>query len=332
MPRSRGVVAAVSLALLSALNCSAPAPRTESGVADWPPTPYLVVLGTVQDAGSPQAACAKTCCADLWLDPDPMRQVSCLGLVDPARGATYLFDATPDLPRQLYTLGQHVGDPHGLPAGIFLTHAHTGHYTGLIHLGREAIGADGVPVYAMPRLDSFLRADGPWSQLVALGNVQLRPLREGVTVALAGDTVDTAAGKALNVTPLRVPHRDEYSETVGYRIAGPQRTALFIPDIDKWRRWDRDLAAELADADYALVDGTFFCGNELPGRDMSAIPHPSVEETMALLASLPASERAKVRFIHLNHTNPLLDPASAESARVRSAGFAVARYGDVLPL
>lgn len=65
---------------------------------------------------------------------------------------------------------------------------------------------------------------------------------------------------------------------------------------------------------------------------MSQIPHPFVVESMARFAELPAAERAKIVFIHLNHTNPLLDPGSEETAEVERAGFRVAQTGDVFRL
>ena len=276
--------------------------------------PYLVVLGTAQDAGYPQVGCAKSCCERVWsgkADPEP---VVSLGIVDPSGNRSWLMEATPDLPRQWMALTELAP-----VAGIFLTHAHIGHYTGLMYLGREVMGATAVPVYVMPRMAAFLATNGPWSQLVQLGNICLHPLEADRPERLNGE---------LSVTPIRVPHRDEYSETVGYLISGPARSALFIPDIDKWSRWDRDLTAELAEVDLAFLDATFFTTDELPGRDMSEIPHPFVVETMDRLADLPAEERAKVHFIHFNHTNPLLDPDSAASRKVQEAGFRIARTGQ----
>jgi pyrroloquinoline quinone biosynthesis protein B len=178
------------------------------------------------------------------------------------------------------------------------------------------MGAGGVPVYAMPRMAAFLAGNGPWSQLVELGNVEIRPLRDGQAVRLA---------EGLSVTPLLVPHRDEFSETVAFRIDGPERSMLFLPDVDKWERWATPLETVLATVDVAYLDGTFFAEGELPGRDMSQIPHPFIVETMERLRPLPAAERAKVRFIHLNHTNPALDPESDAARRIEAAGFAVAR-------
>ena len=251
-----------------------------------------------------------------------------LGVVDRRAGRSYLFEATPDLPAQLRRL--RVDEPDAAPAladdipdGVFLTHAHIGHYTGLMYFGKEAMGADRVPVYAMPQMMRFLRSNGPWSQLVSEENIALRELEADRAEALTPD---------FSVVPFRVPHRDEYSETVGYRLQGPRRTALFIPDIDKWERWDRDIVEEIRKVDIAFLDATFHSDHELPGRDMSQIPHPFVVETMARFAELPAAERAKIVFIHLNHTNPLLDPGSEETAEVERAGFRVAQTGDVFRL
>ena len=197
--------------------------------------------------------------------------------------------------------------------------AHWGHYTGLGLLGREAKGAQGVPVYAMPKLKAFLEENGPWSQLVALGNIALKTLKPDVTVQ---------AGPRLRVTPILVPHRDEFSETVGFRIEGPERSVLFIPDIDKWSRWNRSLADEVARVDFAFLDGTFHDGEELGHRDMAEVPHPFIVESLALMEAWTEAERDKVHFIHLNHTNRLLDPDSKESRAVRDAGCHVARQGD----
>ena len=279
----------------------------------------LVVLGNAQDGGYPHIGCTREDCRNLFLRPASGHHVVALGLVDAEAGEQFLFEATPDLPRQTFLLAEEEGAHGGMPDGIFLTHAHWGHYAGLGSLGRESLGADGVPVYAMPQMAEFLRTNGPWSQLVDLNNIDIQPLEEDRTVQ---------AGQRMAVTPIRVPHRDEFSETVGYRIQGPNRTALFIPDIDKWSKWERSLEAEVAAVDIAFLDGTFFDGAELGHRDMAEIPHPFIVESLGLMATWPAAERDKVHFIHLNHTNRLLDPASEATQRVLDAGCHVARFGD----
>ncbi len=297
--------------------------RTPSTIvvpAGQTPPPYLLVLGIAQDAGYPQAGCRRACCAPAWGDPALRRHAACVAVVDPASGRRWLIDATPDFRAQLHRLDQMApcAESPGL-AGIFLTHAHVGHYTGLIHLGREAMGARAVPVYAMPRLAGFLRANQPWAELVGAGHVVLRPLADGTPVPLSPE---------ITLTPFLVPHRDEHSETVGFRIQGAARAILYLPDIDGWEAWERQgtrIEAAITAVDLALVDGTFFAEDEIPGRSIVSVPHPLIVSTLARLAGLPPAERAKLRFTHLNHSNPALDPRSAASRAIAAAGCGVAR-------
>ena len=284
--------------------------------------PYLYILGVAQDAGYPHADCYQKHCMPGWNDASLRRGAVSLGLIDPETNQKYMFEATPNFPEQLFALESEAPGNRFELAGIFLTHAHIGHYAGLMFLGHEVIGASDVPVYAMPRMSHFLATNGPWSQLVDFRNIILKPLQDNQTQAFG----------RIRVTPFLVPHRDEYSETVGYRIDGPNRSAVFIPDIDKWSDWQTDLSELVKTVDYALLDATFFADGELPGRDMSKIRHPFVTESMEALKNLSREERQKVWFIHMNHTNPLLNPDSSESQRVRSEGFNIATQGMRLDL
>jgi len=291
-----------------------------------PSTPYVLVLGVAQDGGVPQPGCTRPCCS-ARRDPADRRCVACVAIVEPATDTRWIVDATPDFREQLARLDAVAPPADGAAApglaGILLTHAHVGHYTGLIHVGHEVMGARGVPVWAMPRMWQFLSSNGPWDQLVRYGNIELRPLADGEPVALSA---------AVTITPLRVPHREEYSEAVGFRIDGPDRSVLYIPDIDKWDRWDRSIEALVASVDVALLDGTFFDGSELPGRDMAAIPHPFIVESLARFSMLPAEQRDRIHFIHLNHTNPALEPGGDAARTVEEAGLHVARELAVFEL
>jgi pyrroloquinoline quinone biosynthesis protein B len=286
--------------------------------------PYLLVLGIAQDGGAPQAGYPNE---PGWKDPSYRRHATSLALVDPASGGRWLFDATPDFPEQLEMLDQ-AAPPKNRPdlAGIFLTHAHVGHYAGLMYLGKEVIGAQDVPVWAMPRMQQFLTDNGPWQQLVRLHNIALRPLAAGTPVVL---------NERIKVMPILVPHRQEYSEVVGFRIQGPKVSVLFIPDIDSWTQWDEQgtrIEDEIAKVDVAYLDGTFFANGEIPGRDMSGFPHPFISTSLARFAALPAKERAKIHFIHLNHTNAALWPGSEARRQVEAAGCRVADEGERIDL
>ncbi len=284
---------------------------------------YLQVLGIAQDAGYPQTNCYQPHCMRAWENKDMRRLTSSIAVVDTDAKTKYLFDATPDMREQLFGLHQSAPDTEYLLDGVFLTHAHMGHYTGLMHFGREAVGARGIPVYAMPRMFEFLTNNGPWGQLVKLENIELRPLSDRKRVDL---------NSRLVVTPLEVPHRPEYSETVGYRIDGPNKSAVFIPDIDKWEDWTTDIRDVIRSVDYALLDASFFADGELKGRDMSVIKHPFVSESMDLFDSLTEDEKSRVIFIHMNHTNPLLIDGSPAQAEVTRRGYRFAREGMRLPL
>jgi len=247
-----------------------------------PNGPFAMVLGTVQDGGYPQAGCKKECCKPPWSDPEKRRWVSCIAIIDPVSNERWIIDATPDLREQIHMLNDFIPTSDLGINGIFLTHAHIGHYTGLIHLGREVMGTDSIKVYAMDRLRNYLIGNGPWSQLVNLQNISLRSLKSDSTVRL---------NARITITPFSVPHRDEYSETVGFRVEGPERSIIFIPDIDKWEKWEQDILALIRKVDIALLDGTFYDIGELPGRDMSDIPHPFIVESMKLFNSLEKGDR-----------------------------------------
>ncbi|WND01921.1 MBL fold metallo-hydrolase [Temperatibacter marinus] len=282
--------------------------------------PYVFILGTAQDAGYPQAGCYKSHCLPGWADKDKRRTAISIAYVDQTQ-KSYIFDASPDFPEHMYRLHQQPFSPS--LSGIFITHAHIGHYTGLMYLGHEAMGALKMPVFVMPKMKQYIETNGPWSQLVEKRNITLFELSNEKTYRLS---------KTLAVTPLLVPHRDEYSETVGFHIQGPRKSALFIPDINKWHLWRKDIREEIKKVDYALIDATFFSGDELPGRDMSKIPHPSVKESMTLFQSLSNKDKNRIWFIHMNHTNPLLNAESSESKQVIKAGYNIAREGIKLPM
>lgn len=284
--------------------------------------PYIYILGVAQDAGYPQIGCYAEHCLPGWIDPSLRRGATSIAVINPSSGQKFLFEATPNLPPQLYALDLEAPNERFQLAGVFLTHAHIGHYAGLMFFGHEAMSASNQPVYAMPRMLGFIENNGPWSQLVEFENIRLEALQDQQVESFAD----------IEVTPFLVPHRDEFSETVGYEIAGPNKKAVFIPDINKWSQWDTDLAELVRSVDYALIDATFYDDGELPGRDMSQVPHPFVSESMGALSELSREERAKVWFIHFNHTNPLLNAESDESKFVRSEGFNVAAEGVRLPL
>ena len=195
-----------------------------------------------------------------------------------------------------------------------------GHYSGLLNLGRESFNSRSVPLFVMPKMHEFISSNGPWDQLVKLKNVELKNIYNQKEEPLEEN---------LSIIPLLVPHRDEYSETVGYKIIGPNKTALFIPDIDKWEKWQTSILDLIKEVDYAFLDGTFYDSEEINHRDISEIPHPFIVESLELFKDLNILDKKKIYFIHLNHTNPALDKSSIPFKNIISKGFNVAdlKYG-----
>jgi pyrroloquinoline quinone biosynthesis protein B len=268
--------------------------------------------------------CEKSCCINLFKNPDPNRKVVSLGLVDPLEKKYWLIEASPDFITQCRDLRTISKFEHAKsPDGIFLTHAHIGHYTGLMYLGKESYNSRAVPVFAMTRMKGFLIKNGPWSQLFKINNIKINNINHQEEIKLSNN---------LSITPFLVPHRDEFSETVGFKIIGPKKSVLFIPDIDKWGKWNKNLKQEIKKVDLALLDGTFYDSKEVNNRNISEIPHPFIIETMDLFKEENNFEKSKINFIHLNHTNPLLDSNSAAFKKVKESGFNTAEYKDIINL
>ena len=279
--------ALITLVLTCLVAPLASTPTPKPGGPQW----TLVVLGVAQDGGIPHIGCTTGICAEIRAGRRKAEKVASLGLIERGTGEAYLFDATPDLPAQLQRL---TGGRQ--PDGIFLTHAHIGHYTGLMYLGREAMAARKVLVYGSERMVTFLHTNGPWRLLVEHGHI------DPATVPL--DTrVTLAAG--VHITGFKVPHRDELSDTIGYFIEGPRASAVYVPDTDRWETWPRSIRELAAKADVLFLDGTFASATELPGRDITQIPHPMMSVTRQLLRGTSA----KLWFIHVNHTNKQLTAA-----------------------
>ncbi|MCP4360152.1 MAG: MBL fold metallo-hydrolase [Chloroflexi bacterium] len=277
-----------------------------------------VVLGIMQDGGLPHAGCRCTRCAAAFADPSRIEYAACLGLVD-SRGketAVTLIDATPDIKFQLDlladVLGAHPQRPSRLrqPDGIFLTHAHMGHIGGLPQLGPEAMAVSDIPLYASRELGQLLLSNQLWSPLIE--NVRIVPLVDGQTLDLAAD---------VQITAVAVPHRDEWETgTFAFRIQGPKRSLLYLPDIDAWEQWT-NAEQTLANVDVALVDASFYSHDELNGRP--PVAHPLVTDTLTNFAQLPT----QLVLTHLNHSNPVLDEECMERTAVLNSGVQIAYTG-----
>ncbi len=263
----------------------------------------------------PQAACVSAACEAARRDPSKRQLAASLALALPA-GEVWLVDATPDIREQLEVAIAMARELGGSPtprrpiAGVLLTHGHMGHYLGLAHFGFEAAHTDAIPVHGSASMLALLRDNAPWDQLVRLRNIELHE----ATPLMLG---------TIHAVPVTVPHRAEYTDTIAWRFEGERNTVLYIPDTDPWVKHENP-GALFDGVDVALVDATFASMDELPGRDLAEIAHPTVASTIELLGDRVARDELDVVLIHLNHSNPLLE-ASERSALPQ--GFSVAHAG-----
>ena len=280
----------------------------------------IIVLGTAQDGGFPHAGCSEKCCQEAWEDTGKKRLIASLGVL--SGRDCFLVDITPDFKYQFRLIEHHL-DENPRISGICITHAHLGHYMGLLELGLEVMNTNDIPVYVMPKMKSFLENNAPFTQLLELNNIRLLVLQDNYPIDIFKD---------VKITPFQVPHRNEYSETVGYRIQSSHQSVLYIPDIDSWDGWDTNINQLIKESDIALLDGTFYDKTELKNRDVSAIPHPSIRESINFFSALDKTDRKKVNFTHLNHTNNVLREGSEARKDVIQQGFQIAYDGMVISI
>jgi len=263
--------------------------------------PTVEVLGVSQDAGVPQIGCKCDRC-DSARSFDGQRQYATSVLL--SDDGEYLFDATPDIRFQISTV----------PDAVFLTHAHLGHLPGLLFFGQEAANAEELPTYLTEGLAEVIRSSPLLNILVERNNISLEHLTSHSTITLENVTIESRS----------VEHRESLpTDTFAYLMKGPERTLLYMTDIDEWDTSTRRLVER---ADIALVDGTFWSEDEL--ARIAEVPHPLVRETTEKLDA----ERTDIYFTHLNHTNPLLDRDSEEYNQLRNAGFDVLNTGTTFEL
>ena len=136
---------------------------------------YIFVLGNTQDAGAPHIGCEQEFCKKNY-NSNQDYFVTSIAVVDPKSRQFTLFEASPDITSQLNYISNLLFKRFILPNNIYITHAHIGHYTGLMYLGRESLGASGLNVRALPKMTNFLKNNGPWNQLVKLNNIDLEEI------------------------------------------------------------------------------------------------------------------------------------------------------------
>ncbi|MFD2043238.1 MBL fold metallo-hydrolase [Ornithinibacillus salinisoli] len=278
----------------------------------------ITILGTAQDGGIPHPNCFCENCTNAIRDPAFKRNAASLAIILPEENKWHLIDATPDLKEQLARLQIKHSLQGNIMESIFLTHAHVGHYPGLLFLGRETMNTDTIPVFAGEKMKNLLEQNNPWSQLTELKNIRVKKIADGQLLPISDRII---------VKPIAVPHRNEFSETFGFWIEGSNKKVLYIPDIDRWDEWDINIYDACMEADICLLDGTFYAEKELQHihRDFHEIPHPLMTETMNRLQDL--TSKTEIFFTHFNHSNPAIHADGKVKEEIEGRGFKIAVEG-----
>lgn len=165
----------------------------------------------------------------------------------------------------------------------------------------------------------FLRDNEPWTSLIRNQNIQIHEIKSHESTIL---------NLNLTVAQIAVPHRPDFTDTFAYFVIGPRKSLFYCPDIDYFHYSNPSFQAICRLNEYLLLDATFYSPSELPGQDITKIPHPFANETIRQLNSFAE----KVTLIHLNHSNPLLDKNSPEATATRELGFTVGQIGQTFDL
>jgi len=270
----------------------------------------ILILGSGQDAGIPQIGCYCENCNNARSKKEYIHLSPSICFYDNEKEFCFLIDASPDIKYQvdlLKTMKISHTRKGNLPFdGIFLTHAHFGHCSGLWLLGQECTDEKNVPIYCSPIMKKFLQNNHPFNHLLDRNNIILREMEIGKELHF----------KNLNffIKPIEVPHRNEYTDTVGFIIES-KRKLLYFSDLDFWTE---ELTKHVNSVDIALLDGTFYTKDEI--SRYKDIPHPPIIETIDLFKD----SETEIYFTHFNHSNPIVRPKGEEWNYVIKKGFKIA--------
>ncbi|MBO9456077.1 pyrroloquinoline quinone biosynthesis protein PqqB [Paracoccus sp. R12_1] len=292
---------------------------------------HIIILGAAAGGGLPQWNCGCRNCDAARAGRIPSLTQSSIAVSADGRDWAIL-NASPDIRMQLAaTPALHPTGPRDMPLrAVLLTNGDIDHVAGLLTL-RESQPFD---LFATAAIHDAL-AQNP---MLAALQPDLVPRR---TVAL-DQAIDLAPGltATLFAVPGKVPLYQEGEvvetglmgeATVGVELAANGRRALYIPGCAEMPDW---LTARIKDADALLFDGTLWQDDEMiraglgrkTGRRMG---HMAASETIAALDGVPVRRRI---FVHMNNSNPLTDPDSAETARAEAQGWQIGRDGMEITL
>jgi len=281
----------------------------------------VVVMGSAQDEGIPRVTCTCARCHAARRNRSFARTGPSILLKNESLGSAVLIDASPDIRQQLDAYLPPLGLAH--LSCLFLTHGHIGHYWGLCLFGKEGPDIRDLAVYGSAEMIDLLLNTPSIKYMVDRRNIVLNILRAGETVTLGTATRPDRSDEIV-VKGFWVPHRQEFTPTMGFQVTAGSRTMVYIPDVDYW---SESVLSIIQQSDIALLDGTFYSADELPGaKIVREVPHPPIESSMGRLKEIKNMSGCRIYFTHFNHTNPVI-LEGPEQEKVKQAGFELAYDG-----
>lgn len=290
------------------------------------------VLGAAAGGGVPQWNCGCANCAAARAGRIPRMTQSSLAVS--ADGAAWaLVNASPDIGEQLLAApALHPRAPRHSPIGaVLVTNADVDHVAGLLTLREgqpfdlvatpEVLAAlDANPLFGVLRPEVVRRRPAPLG-----APFQLLPGLEAEFFAVPGKVALWREGAGDG--PIDTRAVGEW--TVGVTLRAGGRTAHAIPGC---AAMTPDLAARLRGAALVLFDGTVWSDDEMRARGLGAktgarMGHMAMDGPEGSLAAFAPLGVARKVFVHVNNSNPVLDPASPERAALAAAGWEVAFDG-----
>jgi pyrroloquinoline quinone biosynthesis protein B len=289
----------------------------------------VTILGTAQDGGIPQAGCSCQRCLDAHRDLKLRKYPVSLGILG-VDGTKHIIEITKNLSEQLVIWTPEKNDLF-IPETVSITHLHLGHIEGIGQLGKPVMGLREVDVYLSPKNKDVFDNRSDIVLMEDEGNIRTHSKN-------FYHPFEPKDGCGFSLQFIPIPHRSELGDNAAIIIKAEGKSILFMPDQDSWsdtldyhsKENIRDFL-KMFDIDEALIDGTFWNMNELPRRDISKIPHPTIQETIQLLGSKREGD-PEISFLHLNHSNPVNDLGSEQRKVVEENGWKISEIGDVLKL
>ncbi len=245
-----------------------------------------------------------------------------------------LLNASPDLRIQIEATPQlwpSGGSLHSPIQSVVITAAEADTVAGLLSL-REFQPLD---IYATRSVLRILREDNSLFALLDRVSPQaawkaIEPDSEFSVGQLRYKPFSLPGGFPGFVRAERKAQLDACEAVLGLVIESPSGARVaYLPGVAKveesWRAW-------LDKCDVLLFDGTFWTEDELcrvrgGGKRAAEMGHLALSGPRGSLAALRDIKYPRKIFFHINNTNPILDESSEAYAKVRNAGWEVARDG-----